>query len=82
MYRQGEDKIRNLLESDAYLGGSLEERRVLVTDLLVELERERLIEQWNYVELIYTFSYEYVNGVYGGLRIKDYSAQPGDIPMN
>ena len=77
-----DDKIEELTSSEKYKDASKEERYTLVSDLLESLEAEGSIKNLAYFEEDELFSFQYENGVLGGVSLDDFSTKPGELPVN
>lgn len=75
-------QINSLLNSKEYEDASLEERKEKAEKLLKLLQKEHCIRFLHYNEEGLAFSFEFANGTLGALVLKDFSAQPGELPMN
>lgn len=77
-----DEKMNEALTSDEYSKMSLTERKELASGILSQLEQDGYIIGLLYDENSYTYSFEYIDGTFGGWRIKDFSAQDGLLPLN
>lgn len=77
-----DEKMNEALASDEYNKMSLTERKELASGILSQLEQDGYITGLLYDEDSFMYSFEYIDGMLGGWRIKDFSAQDGFLPMN
>ena len=76
------EKINELIKSDVYIEASSEKRKKLVSDMLKKLECCQYIEHLYYDNKTDLFSFQYVDGTLGGIKIEDFSEQTYELPLN
>lgn len=77
-----DEKIKELTASEAYQDGSIQQRRALAEELLNQLTEGGYISGVVCDEAGEMFSFQYANGVLGGLMLKEFTTPPGGLPMN
>lgn len=82
MVRYAEDRIAELTGDEKYKNASDDEQYTLTNDLLTSLEKDGYIKNVYYAEKDKLFSFQYANGVFGGVYLDSFAVKDGEIPMN
>jgi len=69
-----DEQLQELIQSSTYQNGNIDERYQMVNQLLSKLKKEKAIIDFSYNKDSYLFSFEYCDGVLGGVRIKDFNS--------
>ena len=75
-------RINELIEGSGFSSGSETQRYDLAKKLLDELLAEGYITNCDYDDREKMFTFNYENGLQGGLDLKDYTKSPGGLYMN
>ena len=75
-------KIDALIESAEYKQANIQTRKEYAQSLLEEMEDEKLIRNYKYFEESYMFSFNYENGIIGGIYLLDFANDGDLLPMN
>jgi hypothetical protein len=76
-----DDTIKKILSSEEYKEGDLSERKKLVEETLLNLQKNKYISDVFYEEEINYFSFQYLDKTLGGIKIEEFS-KDGFLPMN
>lgn len=74
-------QIQALLESEAFLDGTPQDREDLARELMEELKDQGQISHYSYDPETGLFSFLYPDGSLGGIDLKEFEPQSGE-PMN
>ena len=66
-------RISDISDSKEFREANLQDRYIMMNNLLSKLQEEELIKDLSYDEVNFLFSFKYANGISGGMMIKDFS---------
>lgn len=66
-------RMSDVSDSKTFKEAHLQDRYIMMNNLLTKLQEEELIKDLSYDEVNFLFSFKYANGISGGMLIKDFS---------
>lgn len=77
-----DNEISTVLNSDQYKNSNQKEREDLISKILKDLEKEKLIKNLSYDNKNYLFSFQYVDNSLGGVQLQDFNAKQDKLFIN
>ena len=79
---EAEEKIKKFLSRDEYKNAEKDKKTEMALQFLEELQKDGLIQHYDYFEDNELISYTHLNGVQGGISFHDFSEKIDGLAMN
>ena len=77
-----DERIKNFLENDEYKNAEKDTKAEMALKFVEELQKDGLIQHYDYFENNEMISYTHLNGVSGGISFRDFSEEIDGPAMN